>query len=71
MEYTAVAIKQHRDQEIKTFKSFDEVINYLSNGLDQWVISVDIRKWSKDNRLLSELHVCMGNLASVLTMKRM
>lgn len=71
MEYTVVAQKQHRDQEIKTYKSFDEVIDYLTNGLDQWVVSVDVRKWSKDNRLLSEIHVCMGNFAQVLTMKRM
>lgn len=66
MTYSLTIIRQYSDPSyINDIKTWDEVLDYLRNKLDQWTTSVHIYKWSSNSRCLGERNVTMGNLWEV------
>lgn len=50
---------------VNGIKTWDVVLDYLRNKLDQWTIKVHIYKFSSNSRCLGEKCVTMGNLYQV------
>lgn len=68
MIYSMIISHQNSDPKyISSLETWEEVTDYLKEKLDQWVVKVEIYKWSSDNRCLGEKVVTMGNLYSVAT----
>ena len=66
MTYSLAIIRHYSDPSyINDIKTWDEVLDYLRNKLDQWTIGVHIHKYSSNDRLLGERNVTMGNLWEV------
>jgi hypothetical protein len=66
MEYNLVIEKRYADPEYRNgLKVWKEVTSILRNELTQSVISVNIYKYSSDDRLLGKRHVTMANLWDV------
>lgn len=66
MTYSLTIIRQYSDPSyINDIKTWDEVLDYLRNKLDQRTTSVHIYKWSSNSRCLGERNVTMGNLWEV------
>ena len=68
MEYAIT--KQSRGSNNTTeyfngFKTWAEVIEFLTTKLDQWTYRVYIYKYSSNHRLLGQKCVTMGNLIEV------
>lgn len=63
MTYSLIIKRNNADPKyINDILTWDDVLNTLRNGLDQWTIRVHIHKWSKNNKCLGERCVTMGNL---------
>jgi len=63
MTYSLIINNNNADPKyINDILTWDDVLNTLRNGLDQWTIKVHIYKWSSNNRCLGEKCVTMGNL---------
>ena len=63
MTYSLIIEHKNSDpKHIKDIATWDEVLNILRNGLDQWTIKVHIYKWSSNDRCLGSKCVTMGNL---------
>ena len=66
MTYSLTIVRQHSDPSyVNDIKTWDDVLDYLRNKLDQWTTSVHIYKYSSNDRLLGERNVTMGNLWEV------
>lgn len=66
MKYGMIIEHKNSDpKHINDIATWDEVLNILRNGLDQWTIKVHIYKWSKNDRCLGSKCVTMGNLWEV------
>ena len=67
MTYSLTIVKgKHSDPVyVHDIKTWPEVTSYLRNKLDQWTERVYVYKYSKDNRLLGEKCVTMGNICEV------
>lgn len=66
MTYSLIIKRQNSDPSyINDIKTWDEVLDYLRNKLDQWTTSVHIYKYSSNDRLLGERNVTMGNMWEV------
>lgn len=66
MEYILVIEKRNADPEYRNgLKVWKEVTSILRNELTQSVISVNIYKYSNDDRLLGKRCVTMANLWDV------
>ena len=58
-----------RSEYFNGFKTWDEVIEFLTTKLDQWTTKVYIYKYSSNHRLLGQKCVTMGNLIEVANSK--
>ena len=70
MTYSLI-IKHHQSDPtyVNGIKTWDDVLDYLKNKLDQWTIGVNIYKYSSNDRLLGERNVTMGNLWDIANSK--
>ena len=63
MKYGIIIEHNNSDpKHINDIATWDDVLDILRNGLDQWTIKVHIYKWSKNDRCLGHRCVTMGNL---------
>ena len=74
MEYaisteSGTSVETKRTEYFNGLKTWEEVIVFLTNKLDQWCFRIHIFKYSSNHRLLGEKCVTMGNLVEVAKSK--
>lgn len=74
MEYaisteSGTSVESKRTEYFNGLKTWEEVIDFLTNKLDFWCFRVRIFKYSSNNRLLGEKCVTMRNLIHVANSK--
>ena len=67
MTYSLIIGRKNYDTVyVNDIKTWPDVTNFLRHKLDQWTISVNIYKWSSNNKCLGQKHVCMANITDVV-----
>jgi hypothetical protein len=70
MTYSLIIEHNYSDPTyVNDIKTWEEVLDYHRNKLDQWVVRVHIFKLSSNNRLLGDKVVSMDNLYAVASSK--
>jgi len=66
MDYSLIIGNHHSSTRyVNGLKTWKQVTDFLKNNLEQWTISVEIFKYSSDNKILGQKYVTMGNLIEV------